>query len=58
MIKMDPKLVAKEQGYEVSYFARKHSLSNEEAMKILKEAGVSRVKADALAEERKGADNR
>ena len=50
MAQMDPKLVASEQAYEVSYFAKKHGLSKDQAMKILAKAGVSREKADAEAE--------
>ncbi|MBB5664485.1 hypothetical protein GGE68_002676 [Rhizobium leguminosarum] len=50
---VDRKLVAGQQAYEVSYFARKHELSREEAEKIIKKAGPSREKANRLAEQSK-----
>ena len=53
MATMDPKLVAKTQQYEVAYFARKHGLTRETAMKILKQAGPSRAKANELAQHAK-----
>lgn len=49
MAKMDPKLVASKQAYEVNYFARKHKLTKEQAMKILSKAGPSREEANAEA---------
>ena len=49
----DRKRVAGEQPYEVGYFARKHGITSEEARKIIKRAGASRERADALAEQRK-----
>lgn len=45
--------VAAEQAYELNYFKRKHGLTKEQARDIIKEAGNSREKANALAEERK-----
>jgi hypothetical protein len=42
--------VAGEEPYEVSYFARKHGLSQEQARKIIADAGPDRKKADAAAE--------
>jgi hypothetical protein len=50
MAKMDPKLVASRQQYEVSYFARKHRISAADAREILQRAGRSREKANELAE--------
>lgn len=49
MTKMDPKLVASTEQYEVDYFAKKHGITRDQAMSILKKAGPSRVKADDLA---------
>lgn len=51
--KMDPKLVASKQAYEVSYFAKKHGISKEKALKILDKVGPSREKANAEAEKMK-----
>lgn len=53
MTAMDRKLIAATQQYEVSYFAKKHRLSAADARAILQEAGRSREKANALADERK-----
>ena len=50
MAKMDPKLVASKQPYEVAYFASKHGLTADEARAILEKAGPSREKADELAD--------
>ncbi|AUX78436.1 DUF3606 domain-containing protein [Sinorhizobium fredii] len=47
--------VAAEQPYELSYFKRKHKLTEEQARKIIKDAGNSREKANALAEKVKKA---
>jgi hypothetical protein len=46
----DRKRVAEDQGYEVSYFARKHGLSTEEARKIIKRVGNDREKLNAEVE--------
>jgi outer membrane murein-binding lipoprotein Lpp len=46
----DRKRVAEEQGYEVSYFARKHGLTTEEAGKIIKRVGSDREKLNAEVE--------
>jgi hypothetical protein len=43
----DRKRVAEDQGYEVSYFARKHGLSAAEARKIIKRVGNDREKLNA-----------
>lgn len=53
MAKMDRKLVAANQQYEVAYFARKHRISAAEARGILQRAGRSREQANALAETEK-----
>lgn len=53
MAKMDPKLVASKQAYEVSYFARKHGITTETARELLKDAGPSREKANDLATKKK-----
>ena len=50
MDKMDRKLVAASQQYEVAYFARKHRLTAADARAVLKQAGRSREKANELAE--------
>jgi Protein of unknown function (DUF3606) len=39
MAKMDRKLVAKTEQYEVSYFARKHKMSAADARAIVQQAG-------------------
>lgn len=41
-MKMDRKLIAATQPYEVRYFARKHGISIELARQIIKEHGPSR----------------
>ncbi|WEX75102.1 DUF3606 domain-containing protein [Sinorhizobium numidicum] len=46
----DRQRVASEQPHELSYFKRKHKLTDDQARKIIKEAGNSREKANALAE--------
>ncbi|MGZ3350892.1 MAG: DUF3606 domain-containing protein [Xanthobacteraceae bacterium] len=48
----DRRRVAAGEPYEVNYFARKHGLSKEEALKIIKKAKGNRAKANALAEGR------
>ncbi|KQX52269.1 MULTISPECIES: DUF3606 domain-containing protein [Ensifer] len=45
--------VAAGQAYELNYFKRKHGLTDDQARKIIKEAGNSREEANALAEKRK-----
>lgn len=52
-MKMDPKLVASKQAYEVRYFAQKHGITIEQAEKILEKAGPSREKANEAAEKLK-----
>jgi Protein of unknown function (DUF3606) len=53
--KQDRSRVAASEPYEVSYFARKHGISADEARAIIKEAGPSRTAANELAARRKKA---
>ena len=46
--------VAGEQGYEVRYFAEKHSISVEQAQDLIDLHGNSREKLDAAAERLRG----
>ena len=46
----DRREVAAGEGYEVSYFARKHGISTEQAQKLIAEVGNDRAKLDAAAE--------
>ena len=41
--------VASGQGYEVSYFARKHGISREQAQDLIKRIGTDREKLNAAA---------
>ena len=45
--------VSAEEQYEVDYFAKKHSLTAEEARRIIASAGPSRAESDAAAERAK-----
>ncbi|MHA4731201.1 DUF3606 domain-containing protein [Ensifer adhaerens] len=45
--------VAAGQAYELHYFMRKHGLTMGQARDIIREAGNSREKANALAEKQK-----
>ena len=45
----DRRRVAKEQPYEVSYFARKHGISAEQARKIISRCGAYRERANREA---------
>lgn len=47
--KMDRKLIAATQPYEVRYFARKWKLTNAEARAIIKQHGPSRLACNAEA---------
>ncbi|KRB80611.1 hypothetical protein ASE00_16315 [Sphingomonas sp. Root710] len=49
----DRSRVAAGEGYEVSYFARKHGLSKREAERLIKEVGNNREKLNAAAEKAK-----
>jgi hypothetical protein len=45
----DRRRVAGGQGYEVSYFARKHGITREQAAKLINEIGNDREKLNAAA---------
>lgn len=46
----DRQRIAKDEPYEVEYFARKHGLSAGDARSILDESGPDRSRADEMAE--------
>ena len=46
----DRSKVAAGEGYEVSYFARKHGISKDQAQKLIKDIGNDRSKLNAAAE--------
>jgi hypothetical protein len=46
----DRRQVAGEEGYEVGYFARKHSISRQQAEDLIKRVGGDREKLNAAAE--------
>ncbi|MEA2950926.1 MAG: hypothetical protein QOJ96_446 [Alphaproteobacteria bacterium] len=48
--KQDRSRVAGNEGYEVSYFARKHGISADEARKLIKRIGNNREKLNKAAE--------
>jgi hypothetical protein len=50
----DRRRVGGDQGYEVSYFARKHGITSEQARAIIKRIGNDRTKLDAAAKRAKG----
>lgn len=45
----DRSKVAAGQGYEVAYFARKHGITKEQALKLIEEVGNDRAKLNAAA---------
>jgi hypothetical protein len=47
--KQDRSRVARNEAYEVNYFARKHRLTKAEAEKIIKQARGNRERANQLA---------
>lgn len=49
----DRSRVAAGEGYELSYFARKHGISEEQAKQLIAEVGNDRAKLDAAAEKLK-----
>lgn len=49
----DRRQVADGEGYEVSYFARKHGITKEQAEALIKKVGNSREKLNAAAEKLK-----
>ncbi|MFT4119170.1 DUF3606 domain-containing protein [Bradyrhizobium sp.] len=48
--KQDRARVAGNEGYEVSYFARKHGISAEQARNLIKKIGNNREKLNRAAE--------
>lgn len=48
--KADRDRVANNEGYEVSYFARKHGISAEQARSLIKKHGNNRDKLNKAAE--------
>ena len=51
----DRRRVAGGEGYEVSYFARKHRITKEQAEKLINRVGNNREKLNAAAEKLKKA---
>lgn len=49
----DRQQVAGGEGYEASYFARKHGISEDQAKSLINKIGNDRAKLDAAAEELK-----
>lgn len=49
----DRKKVSKSQGYEVSYFARKHGITAEQTRKLIDKVGNDRDKLNKAAEKLK-----
>jgi hypothetical protein len=49
----DRSRVAAGQGYEVSYFARKHGISRDQAQNLIKQVGNDREKLNAAAQKLK-----
>ena len=49
----DRSRVAAEQGYELSYFASKHGITQDEARQLIDRVGNDRAKLDAAAAELK-----
>jgi hypothetical protein len=47
--KADRAKVSKSEGYEVSYFARKHKITREQALKLIDKVGNDRAKLNAAA---------
>jgi hypothetical protein len=48
--KQDRARIAAGEPYEVSYFMRKHGITREQALSIIKKTGGNRAKANAAAE--------
>ena len=49
----DRQRVSANEGYEVSYFARKHGLTRDQARELIKRVGNDRGKLNAAAEKMK-----
>jgi hypothetical protein len=48
--KQDRRTVAKGEGYEVAYFARKYGISREQALQLIDKVGNDREKLNKAAE--------
>jgi hypothetical protein len=51
--KQDRRTVAKGEGYEVAYFARKHGITREQALRLIDRVGNDRAKLNKAAEKLK-----
>jgi hypothetical protein len=51
--KADRSKVSKSEGYEVAYFARKHGITKEQAIKLIDRVGNDREKLNKAAEKLK-----
>jgi hypothetical protein len=51
--KQDRRTVAKGEGYEVAYFAKKHGISKEQAVQLINQVGNDREKLNRAAEKLK-----
>ena len=52
--RQDRSRVAAGQGYEVTYFARKHGMSMQQARELIQRVGNDRAKLNAAASKQKG----
>ncbi|RUX10231.1 DUF3606 domain-containing protein [Mesorhizobium sp. M2A.F.Ca.ET.037.01.1.1] len=52
--KQDRARVSASEPYEVNYFARKHGITKDQALKIIKDTKGNRDKANAVAEKISG----
>lgn len=50
----DRRRVAAGEGYELSYFARKHGITRQQAQQLIREVGNDRQKLNAAAQKMKG----
>lgn len=51
--KADRKKVSKSEGYELAYFARKHGITRDQAIKLIDRIGNDREKLNKAAEKLK-----
>jgi hypothetical protein len=49
----DRSKVAAGEGYEIAYFARKHGITKDQALDLIRKHGNDRAKLDAAAEKMK-----
>jgi Protein of unknown function (DUF3606) len=49
----DRKKVSKSEGYEVSYFAKKHGITNEQTIKLIEKHGNDRATLNKAADKLK-----